>query len=148
METLPSSCCIIANTFPEITSRENFLLQGFYLPHIQLSHATRDLPLWSQTPCTLMERKPFRLTKSLSFLLGPKMKRIYVPSIQPIIPGTVSFGKKPFLYSLKTAAVVGHFMNILCLADNSWETSWTARETVDLSTPTVSPMTWRKLPLA
>ena len=43
---------------------------------------------------------------------------------------------------------VGHFMNMLCLADNSWETSWTARETVDLSTPTVSPMTWRKLPLA
>ena len=42
-----------------------------------------------------------------------------------------------------TAAVVGHFMNMLCSADSSWETSWTARETVDLSTPTVSPMTWR-----
>ena len=31
METLPSSCCIIADKFPEITSRENFLLQGLLL---------------------------------------------------------------------------------------------------------------------
>lgn len=44
--------------------------------------------------------------------------------------------------------ICNHVINSLCFAIKAFDTFVTTRETVDLSTPAVSPITCRKLPLA